>query len=111
MGVNNYSMPGQQEVIDTGSDEMTLRKFGVTNNATLLAPSRSTRRSVWMNNLGGTNLWLGASSNTQVGVSGINFGYVNPGSNLEIRNYRGDIYGIVGGDSISPVWVATADIG
>lgn len=122
MGYNPFANPGQQETVNTGADKITISKTGVTSSARIIANANSTRRSVWINNLGATYLWVGGSNNTTPGVTGLNFGHLNADANTEVRDYRGVIYGVVGasavtvgvssaGSSLAPCWVATADIG
>lgn len=97
--------------IRTGSQGVTQAKFGVTNVATLLAGANDQRRSVRISNLGATRLWLGASSDVEVGVSGINFGWLSEENNTVIEDYSGPIWGRVGGASTFALWVGVADIG
>ena len=111
MGEVTGSLPGQREVISTGSDEATQYKYGVTNAAVQLLPANSTRRSAWLLNEGLTTLWIGLSSNVQAGASGINIGSLSSGSNTEFEHYRGPVWGRVGGASVAPLWVGAVDIG
>jgi hypothetical protein len=129
MGFNDFTMPGQQEVVSTGSDLVTISKVGVTSSAKLVVSANPTRRSLWLNNLGtshnlagDTCVWLGASTNVSSGITGINFGYLNAGSNTALEHYRGPVYATVGastatygvssrGSSTNVLWIAYADIG
>lgn len=122
MSDNINASPIQREVIATGADRISGSKTGITSSAVVIVNANSTRRTLWINNLGSTYLWVGGSNNITPGVTGVNFGHLNADNNTEVEHYRGIIYGVVGasavtvgvssvGSSIAPCWVAVLDIG
>jgi hypothetical protein len=75
--------------------------WGCTNvavglTAMLVVSSDTNRKELLLTNKGTSSIWLGCTPTVSAGITGFNYDALTAGSKLDINNFTGEIYAILG---------------